>query len=174
MYKFCNYCKTSKLPDEFTRKISTGVYYKSCNPCRVKQTNDRQKYKCEHDLQIAQCRVCDGSIYCEHGLQSAFCKICFDPVEITLKKMINNSKRGDKTKGRYNADTHIDMVFLEKLVDEYKENDDQCHYCDTIMQYDIYFSDLCTIERIDNRLGHSKDNCVFACMGCNRKHKSEI
>ena len=27
--------------------------------------------------------------------------------------------------------------------------------------------ELITLERIDNYVGHSKENCVLACLGCN-------
>ena len=31
---------------------------------------------------------------------------------------------------------------------------------------------LCTIERVDNELGHNKDNVTLACLGCNIKRNN--
>jgi hypothetical protein len=42
-----------------------------------------------------------------------------------------------------------------------------CYYCECELQYVLYQSDMATIERIDNELGHIKSNCVLACRDCN-------
>ena len=35
------------------------------------------------------------------------------------------------------------------------------------MQLINYDNTLCTIERLDNSIGHTKANCVLACRKCN-------
>jgi len=48
-----------------------------------------------------------------------------------------------------------------------------CCYCKCELQYVIFQSNLATIERTDDSLGHIKSNCVIACKSCNvRKIKT--
>ena len=82
MSKECNQCKLS-LPLE--------SFYKRNNQCKLCIKNKRkcihgkQKAQCKlcggsalciHDIQKAQCRECGGSAICIHGKQKAQCKLC--------------------------------------------------------------------------------------------------
>jgi hypothetical protein len=77
--------------------------------------------------------------------------------------MIKNSKTKDIKYNRYDANNFIDRCFLEWIMDESMN----CHYCKFEMQFIEYDGDLCTIERLDNSIGHTKANCVLACKACN-------
>ena len=77
--------------------------------------------------------------------------------------MIRHSKEADIKKDLYDANNFIDYCFISSLVDE----STKCYYCKVQMQFIEYNSTLCTIERLDNKIGHIKSNCVLACRTCN-------
>jgi len=123
---------------------------------------------CEHNRQKIQCKECGGASICEHNRKKSTCKECGDAEMITIKQMIRSHKQSDIKYNRYNANHHIDYCFIKSLFDESMN----CHYCDIEMQFSKYRSDMVTIERLDNSIGHSKSNCVLACRTCNFKRLS--
>jgi hypothetical protein len=185
--KKCTRCKTSLTLDKFTKKRD-DTFKKSCDECLEKQRarrvrdkcpHNRDRYRCKdcggsgicpHNRQRYLCKVCGGSQVCPHNRQRSQCKICSDPVKITLKKMVSNSRKEDKKYNRYDANFHINYCFLEGLVEDYTH----CYWddCKVELQYSEYKDDLATIERLDNDIGHIKSNCVLACMRCNKLKKS--
>ena len=98
------------------------------------------------------------------------CKECGDEIDITFKNMLSLSKQHDIKYNRYDEDNLINYEFLTKLKEKYTH----CYWddCKVELQYIVYQDDLCTIERLDNDIGHIKSNCVFACLKCNRMKKS--
>ena len=77
--------------------------------------------------------------------------------------MIKGSKCSDIKKNRYDPNNFIDKCFLEMLMDESME----CYDCDIEMQLINYDDTLCTIRRLDDKIGHTKANCVLSCRSCN-------
>jgi len=119
---------------------------------------------CEHDRQRSRCKDCGGASICEHDRERYKCKECSDnPLEIIARNIVNNTKRSDKRMDKYDEANHIDLKFVREILTEQQH----CHYCDVKLQYVNYESDLATIERLDNKLGHIKSNCVIACRTCN-------
>jgi hypothetical protein len=76
--------------------------------------------------------------------------------------MINASRVSDKKHDRYYPLTFIDRPFIESLFDE--NPDLICPYCNLTMN-----DQLVTIERVNNSIGHIKENCILACLKCNRE-----
>ena len=64
MSKECNQCKLSLLLESFR---------KGHNQCKLCLKNKR---KCEHGKQKAQCKLCGGSKICKHNIQKATCREC--------------------------------------------------------------------------------------------------
>ena len=124
---------------------------------------------CEHGKQKSICKDCGGSQICEHNRQKSTCKICSNPKKITIKNMICGSKQKDIKYNRYDANNFIDKFFVEMLMDESMS----CYYCKKILQLVTYDDSLCTIERLDNNIGHTKANCVLACRKCNLSRVGE-
>ena len=124
---------------------------------------------CEHERQRSQCKDCGGSQICEHNIQKYKCKKCSNPIEVTIRGWISNSRDTDKRHDRYDANNFIDKCFLEGLIEETGEI---CYYCKRLLQYVVETESLATIERLDNRIGHIKSNCVIACAKCNSKHNN--
>ena len=84
--------------------------------------------------------------------------------------MVWKSKQHDTDKGRTWEET--DYVTATFLLDKLKEQEGVCFYCGCEMQtMNRQADDGLTIERLDNNIAHTKDNCVLACFECNcKKH----
>ena len=125
---------------------------------------------CSHSKQKAFCIVCGGSQICSHNKQKSQCKKCSDPIKVTIKNWIKNTRQSDKKNNRYDADRFVDKCFLKGLIEDYPT----CYYedCKTTLQYTEHQENLATIERINNKIGHIKSNCVLCCLSCNNKRKS--
>ena len=137
------------------------LYY--CVPCKGNGI-------CEHKIQRSQCIECGGGSICEHELQRNNCKKCGDVIKITIRNWIN-SKQKDKKYNRYDEINHIDYEFCKGLIQESGKN---CYYCDIELQYIEYNDTLATIQRMDNSIGHIKENCVIACRSCNFNDKNKV
>ena len=164
-YKYqCRECKGSQICPHNKRKPQ-------CKECGGSQI-------CSHNREKNHCKKCEGSQICSHNREKNHCKKCSDPIKITIKQWIFNSRQYDKMRNIYDADRFIDKCFLEGLVEDYK----QCYYGDcqdavglgpVNLQYTEYRNDLATIERLDNSIGHIKSNCVLCCLKCNNLKKSK-
>ena len=111
----------------------------------------------------SKCSLHGGASLCQCGKEKNSCKKCSDPIRITISSMINHSKQKDIQKNRYDANNFIDRPFLKQLIDK----STLCFYCNIQMQFIDNNDTLCTIERLNNSIGHTKANCVLACRKCN-------
>ena len=150
-YKLCAFKKNGKI-------------LKKCRICRNKAKIYVNKKKCIHDKQKHTCKLCGGSNICIHNKQKPDCKLCNDPVDITIKNMVRCGRRADKKSNKYDELNFVDYLFVKNLINN---SNDKCYYCSSDLQYTYYTSNLGTIERLDNNLGHIKSNCVIACRTCN-------
>ena len=197
--KSCQKCRTKQKEIREKNKCEHNKrksYCKQCGGASICQHNKRKSYCkqccgsqiCEHNIQKSRCKECGGASICEHNREKSKCKECGgasicehnkikygckdcgDPIKITLKNMISDSRRTDKKYKRYDPNNFIDYCFLEGLYEDYPN----CYWqdCNIKLQYKDYKGDLATIERLDNSIGHIKSNCVFACMKCNSSQKS--
>ena len=164
----CPRCKSYKSPDQF---LLLGRALKTCNDCRVRAAKYRKQAKCPHDRRKSTCKDCGGSSICVHNRRKSECKECCDPIPVTIQLWLRNSRGADKKSHRFDPDNFIDTDFLRGLTEDYQ----CCYYkdCKVKLQYVDYQDDLCTIERINNNVGHIKSNCVLACFRCNNMKKSK-
>jgi len=100
---------------------------------------------------------------------------------------INSYKSNDIRAGRlsYNLDYSLDIskrqynytiITPEEFYDLYTIST-KCYYCfRTCDMIPIckYSSTGLTLERIDNSLPHTKNNCVIACLGCNILRSNDL
>jgi hypothetical protein len=94
-----------------------------------------------------------------------------DIVSRELRKKISSYKSQDRRKNIYNEDEFIDFEFVINL---FKETQLKCYYCENqvfVIYDNVLESKQWTVERIDNRLGHNKNNSVMACLECNLKRR---
>ena len=136
--KNCIVCKKDQGVINFMSP--KGKEFKICIRCR-----NRNNKKCVHDKLKRECRGYGNSR------------------KMIILNMLKTSKQADIKKNRYDANNFVDKCFLEMLMDESME----CYYCKIEMQLIEYSDTLCTIERLDNKIGHTKANCVLACKKCN-------
>lgn len=165
--KNCKYCDGGSLCDHGRRRTE-------CRDCgggsfcihdkikrRCKECGGSQI--CQHQRRRSECKDCGGGSICDHQNRRSECKKCKDPIKLTIMNMLKQSKKRDIIYNIYDADHFIDRCFIEQLIFE----STLCFYCKKEMQFIEYKEDLCTIERLNNDLGHIKSNCVLACRKCN-------
>ena len=85
-----------------------------------------------------------------------------------LYNLVSNSKVGDLKSGRYDKENHITAKYLRQLKLDCGE---KCSYCECELdwshQQHIRRPKQVTLQRLNNKLGHIKGNCVYACFECN-------
>jgi len=140
---------------------------------KTKCIHGRIKYQCKecsglgfciHNKRKSQCRDCDGCGFCPHNNHKYDCKECNNPVDITIKRMINKSRKTDIKYNKYDELNFVNYDFLKNLI---LESNDRCLYCQCELQYIHFNNSLATIERLNNNLGHTIGNCKIACKKCN-------
>lgn len=138
----CTNCEN--LFDDTEINPKSNELYKYCIDCRVKSTrrnNKRKPYFTDRNRTRKQ----------------------------RIKMMVFSARRSDVAKNRYDANHEIDDPFIKQLL---LDQGELCIYCKKQMlldTYEIRDNSLCTIERVDDSLGHIKNNCVLACLCCNMK-----
>ena len=184
----CATCKNKKVLTEFRTK-KNGEYYVSCNVCKEKSKKYYQEKKVQiinqHKIRYEEHKddiLARQKIYyeehkeknkCEHNINRRFCRVCFDnPLHLIFRNMIIHSKYSDIKYNRYEEEKFITYNFLQVLFDRIKD-EPICYHCKTRLHYGKRDSKLITIERLDNKIGHNKDNCVFACWKCNNHHQDK-
>lgn len=87
--------------------------------------------------------------------------------------IISASKFNDKKYNRYTDEVKLNFIDKEFLLEQYALQENKCIYCDNVMskREGARQKSRLSIERIDNCIGHTKDNCVFSCWGCNLSRK---
>ena len=189
----CSGCKCYIVDSEINPR--SNAVYKNCLKCRERKRNcphEKQKAHCRdcngssfcrHNKQKHNCRDCNGTSFCKHNKfknlcyecdGSALCihekqkKICREcggnVMKKTISRFINCSKSSDKKYNRFDIVNFIDPAFCKLLIEECE---DKCCYCRVELEYIHHQSNLISIERIDNSLGHIKSNVKIACFSCN-------
>jgi len=157
----CTNCKWNYDLEHYTKG---NRILNQCLKCRNSSKKSRNKNKCRHNKEKYKCKVCGGAGICIHDKQKIRCKKCNNPIHISIKRMIMHSKQSDIKKNRYNETDFVDYQYLFNLIDI---SNDECYYCECRLQYTNYTSNLATIERLNNDIGHNKKNVVIACRYCN-------
>ena len=91
-----------------------------------------------------------------------------------LYNLVGNHRVHDMSKGLYNKENHITTKYLISLKEHAGE---KCFHCGIELDWsntgDVRRNDQPTLQRINNKLGHTKDNVCFACFNCNVKRRME-
>ena len=90
-----------------------------------------------------------------------------------LKKKHSSYKSQDKQKHKYDEMHHIT---LSQLIEKLKDSNLQCYYCrkEVMLLYNQKKEKLqWTLERLNNHLGHYKDNTCIACLKCNLGRRTD-
>ena len=90
-----------------------------------------------------------------------------------IKKKHSGYKSQDKQKHKYDVEKHITFnELIEKLIDSKLK----CYYCnkDMLLLYNKKKEGLqWTLERLNNNLGHYRDNTCISCLTCNLGRRTE-
>ncbi len=106
--KHCIKCNKEKLEINF-RINKRGTISTRCIRCLEIQKKNRDKNKCIHNKYKHRC------------------KICTDPITVTIKAWLNNSKHEDKLRDRFLTNINfIDYDYCDSLILKYPN----CIYCD--------------------------------------------
>ena len=88
-----------------------------------------------------------------------------------IKNKINNYKSQDVKKNIYDINS---FITYEDVINNIKDSELKCYYChDCIfILYEIVRENKqWTLDRINNELGHNKENIVISCLECNLKRR---
>ena len=90
---------------------------------------------------------------------------------VFIKQQISNKIYGyrnqDLLKSKYDESKFVDFA---KILEMMLANDLKCYYCNNpvLVLYEyVREPKQWTVERIDNKFGHNKDNIEIACLNCN-------
>ena len=90
-----------------------------------------------------------------------------------IEKKINNYKQQDINKNIYDSNN---IITLKETIIKLDDSDLLCYYCNKEMfiLYEIVRESFqWTLDRIDNSLGHNKNNVIIACLQCNLKRRKQ-
>uniref|UniRef100_A0A6C0B751 HNH endonuclease n=1 Tax=viral metagenome TaxID=1070528 RepID=A0A6C0B751_9ZZZZ len=93
-----------------------------------------------------------------------------------IKSQINGKISGyrgqDIDKDKYNENLFIDEDYvIEQLIN----CSNKCYYCRgpvSILYEYVRAPQQWSLDRLDNKFGHNKGNCVIACLSCNLRRKT--
>tara|TARA_B100000073_G_scaffold307694_1_gene278201 strand:- start:29 stop:505 length:477 start_codon:yes stop_codon:yes gene_type:complete len=90
-------------------------------------------------------------------------------IKSEISQKINSYKNQDlkkkRTQGLITYNELIEKLVISKL---------KCYYCKSnvaIIYENVRQSNQWTLERIDNTISHTNDNCVICCLECNLKRR---
>lgn len=90
-----------------------------------------------------------------------------DFIQQQIKQKIYGYKSQDLLKSKYDESKFVDYA---KILEMMVASDMKCYYCHkpylVIYEY-VREPRQWTVERIDNKFGHNKDNIEIACLDCN-------
>jgi hypothetical protein len=90
-----------------------------------------------------------------------------------IRKKHSGYKSQDKLKHKYDESQHIT---LDELIDKMISCELKCYYCnqEVMLLYNKKKESLqWTLERLNNNLGHYKDNTCISCLKCNLGRRTE-
>lgn len=84
-----------------------------------------------------------------------------------IKQKLAGYGRQDKLKNKSDPNR---LISLDLLIEKLVISKLKCHYCNCILNITSNIkrdTNQWTLDRIDNSIGHFKDNVLIACLGCN-------
>lgn len=94
--------------------------------------------------------------------------------------MVHNSLRCDCKKKRLKRSEVDEYIIAEDVAKLVVHQDNCCWYCDVVLNHEGNRNssketpNAITIERLDNDISHTRDNCALACARCNNIRKQKM
>lgn len=88
-----------------------------------------------------------------------------------IKHKISSYKQQDILKGKFLVK---DFVSFKEVIDLLNDSNMKCHYCacETYLLYEIVRENKqWSLDRINNDIGHNRNNLLIACLECNLKRR---
>jgi len=120
------------------------------------------------ELAVKELEDTDVDAILNHPDDNNTCKIILQQI----KKKISGYLVQDRVKNRVNKELLVDVQDVIKL---FKTSEMNCYYCKEkaeIMYEYVREPKQWTLERLDNSLGHNRDNVVIACLSCNLRRRT--
>ena len=86
-----------------------------------------------------------------------------------IQKKIENYKEQDTKENRL-IENYIQISEVKDLLEQFKY---RCHYCHISILFGENLNSW-SLDRIDNNLSHTLNNCVISCISCNRNRSDEL
>ena len=104
-------------------------------------------------------------IYTKEKLEAMWLKRKARYIRNWAGNIVSGSRSSDKAKDRFESQGFLTKEFV---LNQRVVQNNKCFYCNKEMQIkNRQLSDGLTIERLNNRIGHTMSNCVLACYKCN-------
>ncbi len=186
----CTRCRQTKALDEFSGNREKT--YKCCRACREKSAKWRAANP-QYDVNWRAAHPEAHREWCIANKEKR--KSYFKEYVVANKDKIRDYRYANRDKTREYVISHwpnfmvyagrkadrksnrlpFDMATFitpDGILDMWDAQQHRCWYCNVVMQTENRrLCDGCTIERLDNSIGHTSDNCVLACHECNVRKK---
>ena len=94
-------------------------------------------------------------------------------IEKQIKKKISSYKNQDIIKKIYDSEK---IITFEEIIEIMNKENIKCYYChyDMFILYELSRENKqWTLDRINNDIGHNKDNIVLSCLECNLQKRKK-
>ena len=170
----CFLCRTERDVEQFSR-FEDGKIKRNCQECldqRNQKYNSKYTCPCGRPHGKFNCINCFPELDCGHGKVSYYCNIC-RPDKI-FYHMVHNSRKSDKKYDRYDDACRANFITQDWCKGTYLVQEKRCFHCHEEMNLIPKNPLFVSIERLDNSVGHTKDNCVIACITCNKRRVGDM
>jgi hypothetical protein len=89
-----------------------------------------------------------------------------------IMRKISGYKSQDQKKNKYSENDFIDIDFIKAILIEKELKCYYCCQCVHVLYKQVREPKQWSVERMDNKYGHNKNNITIACLECNLKRKT--
>lgn len=145
---------------------------------KLKLRKEPQKWKLseevyERKFQLALLYSSNNGESVEHASIQEKNKGIYKLMKQQLERKISNYKQQDINKNMYDS---TNIINLKETLTKLIESNLLCYYCnkEMLVLYEIVRENYqWTLDRIDNSLGHNKNNVLISCLQCNLKRRKQ-
>lgn len=152
------------IPNKESKQVKTETKERK----NRKITNTEKWQENEKELTIENKKEWIGELQKKEIKNEKMCEL----IKKEIIKKISGYRTQDVLKKLLEEDKLVDT---EKVIDLLEESGLKCYYCKELVE--ILYEKVrepkqWTLDRIDNRYGHNKENVVIACLDCNVHRKT--